>query len=48
GMMMLPPVMVSLPIKLFVFVLSDGWGLVLRSLAESVMLPVAELSGGLQ
>jgi flagellar biosynthetic protein FliP len=48
GMMMLPPVMVSLPIKLFVFVLSDGWGLVLRSLAESVMLPVAVLSGGLQ
>lgn len=40
GMMMLPPVMVSLPIKLFVFVLADGWGLVLASLAESIMLPM--------
>ena len=39
GMMMLPPVMVSLPIKLFVFVLADGWGLVLHSLAQSIMLP---------
>ena len=38
GMMMLPPVMVSLPIKLFVFVLADGWSLVLQALAESVML----------
>ena len=38
GMMMLPPVMVSLPIKLFVFVLADGWGLIVQSLAESVML----------
>ena len=38
GMMMLPPVMVSLPIKLFVFVLADGWGLVVQALAESVML----------
>ena len=43
GMMMLPPVMVSLPIKLFVFVLADGWTLVLKSLAESVMLPLQEV-----
>ena len=35
GMMMLPPMMVSLPLKIFVFVLADGWGLVVRSLAES-------------
>lgn len=35
GMMMLPPMIVALPLKLFVFVLSDGWGLVVRSLAES-------------
>jgi len=39
GMMMLPPIMVSLPVKLFVFVLADGWGLVIESLAESIMLP---------
>jgi flagellar biosynthetic protein FliP len=39
GMMMLPPIMVSLPIKLFVFVLADGWGLVIQSLAESIMMP---------
>jgi flagellar biosynthetic protein FliP len=41
GMMMLPPIMVSLPVKLFIFVLADGWGLVIQSLAESIMLPVA-------
>ncbi|GMV43220.1 MAG: flagellar biosynthetic protein FliP [Myxococcales bacterium] len=35
GMMMLPPMIVALPLKLFVFVLADGWGLVVRSLAES-------------
>jgi flagellar biosynthetic protein FliP len=40
GMMMLPPMIVSLPIKLFVFVLADGWGLVLLSLAKSVMQPL--------
>jgi flagellar biosynthetic protein FliP len=43
GMMMLPPVMVSLPVKLFVFILADGWTLVLKSLAESVMLPLTEV-----
>lgn len=32
GMMMLPPVMVSLPFKLLLFVLVDGWGLVIRAL----------------
>ena len=39
-MMMLPPIMVSLPIKIFVFVLADGWGLVIQSLAQSIMTPV--------
>ena len=29
GMMMLPPVMVSLPFKLLLFVLVDGWALVI-------------------
>ncbi|MFT5993971.1 MAG: flagellar biosynthetic protein FliP [Flavobacteriales bacterium] len=37
GMMMVPPVMVSLPIKLLLFVLADGWNLVIGSLARSVM-----------
>ncbi|GAA3795487.1 flagellar biosynthetic protein FliP [Cellulomonas soli] len=35
GMMMLPPTMVSLPFKLLLFVLVDGWGLVLTSLVGS-------------
>ena len=35
GMMMLPPVMVSLPIKLMVFVLTDGWHLIVGSLVKS-------------
>jgi len=35
GMMMLPPMTISLPLKLIVFVLVDGWGLVVTSLASS-------------
>ena len=35
GMMMLPPIMVSLPFKLMLFVLVDGWYLVVGSLVES-------------
>jgi flagellar biosynthetic protein FliP len=35
GMMMMPPVMVSLPFKLLLFVLVDGWGLIIRSLVQS-------------
>jgi flagellar biosynthetic protein FliP len=35
GMMMLPPVMVSLPFKLIFFVLVDGWQLVAGSLIQS-------------
>jgi flagellar biosynthetic protein FliP len=35
GMMMLPPVVVSLPFKLLLFVMVDGWGLVVRSLVKS-------------
>ena len=37
GMMMLPPVVVSLPFKLIFFVLVDGWRLVAGSLVESFM-----------
>jgi flagellar biosynthetic protein FliP len=33
GMMMLPPVMISLPLKLMLFILADGWGLLARSLS---------------
>jgi flagellar biosynthetic protein FliP len=32
GMLMLPPLMISLPLKLLLFVLADGWHLVVRSL----------------
>ena len=33
GMMMLPPVMISLPLKLMLFILVDGWGLLAKSLS---------------
>jgi flagellar biosynthetic protein FliP len=35
GMLMLPPVLVSLPFKLLLFVLVDGWNLVIKMLMES-------------
>ncbi|KPV60666.1 flagellar biosynthesis protein flip [Paenibacillus sp. A3] len=35
GMMMLPPVMISLPFKILLFILVDGWYLVVRSLLLS-------------
>lgn len=35
GMMMLPPVMISLPFKILLFVLVDGWGLIITSLIQS-------------
>jgi flagellar biosynthetic protein FliP len=35
GMMMMPPAMVSLPFKLLLFVLVDGWALVVKSLVAS-------------
>jgi flagellar biosynthetic protein FliP len=34
GMMMLPPVMISLPFKILLFVLVDGWTVVAQSLTE--------------
>ncbi|MHC4810645.1 MAG: flagellar type III secretion system pore protein FliP [Planctomycetota bacterium] len=37
GMLMLPPVLISLPFKLLLFVLVDGWQLVVGSLLESVV-----------
>lgn len=35
GMMMLPPIMVSMPFKLMIFVLTDGWYLIIGSLVKS-------------
>ncbi len=35
GMMMLPPVMISLPFKILVFVLVDGWNLIVMGLVQS-------------
>jgi flagellar biosynthesis protein FliP len=35
GMMMLPPVMISLPFKLILFILVDGWGMLAKSLSLS-------------
>jgi flagellar biosynthetic protein FliP len=35
GMMMLPPIMVSLPFKLLLFVVADGWYLLVGSLVKS-------------
>ncbi|HEY8965615.1 MAG TPA: flagellar type III secretion system pore protein FliP [Candidatus Methylacidiphilales bacterium] len=39
GMMMLPPTTVSLPVKLMVFVLVDGWTLLVKSLVDSFRVP---------
>ena len=36
GMMMLPPVMISLPFKILIFVLIDGWNLLIGNLVASV------------
>jgi len=38
GMLMLPPVMISLPFKVLLFVLADGWNLLVRSLVEGFRL----------
>ena len=35
GMMMLPPVMISLPIKIIFFIIIDGWSLIIGNLAQS-------------
>ena len=35
GMMMLPPVMISLPFKILIFILVDGWNLLIGNLVES-------------
>ena len=35
GMIMLPPTFISLPFKILLFVLVDGWDLVIRALVQS-------------
>ena len=37
GMMMLPPIMISLPFKLLLFVLVDGWHLIVGSLVKGFL-----------
>jgi flagellar biosynthetic protein FliP len=37
GMIMLPPVMISMPFKLILFVLVDGWGLLTQQLVRSFL-----------
>ncbi|MCP5195774.1 MAG: flagellar type III secretion system pore protein FliP [Gammaproteobacteria bacterium] len=39
GMMMLSPMMISFPFKLMLFVLVDGWGLIMNTLASSFYIP---------
>lgn len=36
GMMMLPPVMISLPFKLLLFIMIDGWNLIVRSIIAGI------------
>ena len=42
GMMMLPPILVSLPIKLLLFVMADGWHLVVGSLMAGFAPPLPD------
>ena len=37
GMMMVPPVTISFPIKILLFVLADGWDLLIDNLVQSFM-----------
>ena len=37
GMIMLPPVMISMPFKLILFILVDGWDLIIKSLVRSIV-----------
>ena len=38
GMMMLPPVIISMPFKIMLFVLVDGWNLIVESLVAGIKL----------
>ena len=37
GMIMLPPVQISMPFKLMIFILVDGWGLLTQQLFNSIL-----------
>ena len=37
GMMMLPPVMISLPFKILLFIMVDGWGLIMKTIVTSFL-----------
>ena len=37
GMMMLPPVMISMPFKILLFIMVDGWSLITTALVSSYM-----------
>ncbi len=39
GMMMLPPQIISLPVKILLFLIVDGWNLIIDSLMRSIMVP---------
>jgi flagellar biosynthetic protein FliP len=47
GMMMLPPIVISLPFKIIFFVLVDGWNLVCGSLIKSFEISAADIEAGL-
>jgi flagellar biosynthetic protein FliP len=38
GMMMLPPIMISLPFKILIFVMVDGWNLIITNLVKTVKM----------
>jgi flagellar biosynthetic protein FliP len=40
GMMMLPPIMISLPFKILIFVMVDGWNLLIANLIKTVKIVV--------
>ena len=40
GMMMLPPPVIAMPFKLLIFVLMDGWGLLITNMVQSFNAPV--------
>ena len=44
GMLMLPPVLISLPFKVLLFVLVDGWQLVIGTVMNSIVQPEATLA----
>lgn len=37
GMIMVPPITLSLPLKIMLFLLIDGWGLITQTLVRSVV-----------